>query len=135
MYGIKKVVVPTSPPIAACPAPKPKLPGSSREMAVVRLTNQERVKRGLPPLKVNTKMMADAKGWSVNQASRQRMYHSRMGYGENVCYGYQTPEAAVSAWMNSRGHRKNILNGNYTQIGVGLADSRKGSVYATQCFQ
>jgi uncharacterized protein YkwD len=39
--------------------------------------------------------------------------------GENIAYGYPTPQAVVNSWMNSEGHRKNILNPSFTQIGVG----------------
>ena len=51
--------------------------------------------------------------------------------GENIAYGYSTPEAVVNSWMNSEGHRKNILNPNYTQIGVGYVASGH---YWTQMF-
>jgi len=51
--------------------------------------------------------------------------------GENIAYGQRTPQAVVNAWMNSSGHRANILNANYTQIGVGyVADGN----YWTQMF-
>ena len=51
--------------------------------------------------------------------------------GENIAMGYSTPEAVINAWMNSSGHRANILNANYTTIGVGyVADGN----YWTQEF-
>ena len=51
--------------------------------------------------------------------------------GENIAKGYATPQAVVNGWMNSSGHRANILNANYTQIGVGYV--AQGS-YWTQMF-
>ena len=51
--------------------------------------------------------------------------------GENIAYGYSTPQAVVNAWMNSSGHRANILNSSYKQIGVGYV--AKGN-YCTQMF-
>ena len=52
--------------------------------------------------------------------------------GENIAKGYRTAEAVVTAWMNSEGHRANILNANYTEIGVGYeADGN----YWTQWFR
>ena len=51
--------------------------------------------------------------------------------GENIAYGYSTPEAVVKGWMNSEGHRKNILNPSFTQIGVGYVASGN---YWTQMF-
>lgn len=43
--------------------------------------------------------------------------------GENIAYGQRTPQAVVNAWMNSNGHRANILNTSYTQIGVGYVSN------------
>jgi uncharacterized protein YkwD len=108
--------------------------GSPYELEVARLVNLERTRRGLGPLKVSEKLMLDARSWSHNQATRSRMYHSRMGYGENVAYGQDNPQEVMQAWMNSRGHRANILNGRYTTIGVGAVTNGR-SIYWTQVFQ
>jgi uncharacterized protein YkwD len=51
--------------------------------------------------------------------------------GENIAMGYQTPDAVVEAWIDSEGHRENILNENFTQIGVGYVSDGK---YWTQEF-
>ena len=51
--------------------------------------------------------------------------------GENIAYGYRTPQAVVNGWMNSSGHRANILNASYTKIGVGYVASGN---YWTQMF-
>ena len=53
--------------------------------------------------------------------------------GENIAYGYPTPEAVEDTWMNSPGHRANILNSGYTHIGVG-AYNDNGTLYWTQVF-
>lgn len=53
--------------------------------------------------------------------------------GENIAYGYSA-SSVVSAWMNSSGHRANILNSNYRSSGVGVAVSRSGRPYYVQCF-
>jgi uncharacterized protein YkwD len=57
-----------------------------------------------------------------------------MGYAENVAYGQSTPSEVVRTWMNSPGHRKNILASNRNTIGVGLAYSANGRPYWTQVF-
>lgn len=146
LYGLLTLVpncaAPTKEAAAAGPVEKiirstpiiRRMVGNTQENEVVRLVNAERAKRGLRPLSVNTKMMSDARSWSNNQASRRRMYHSRMGYAENVAYGQPTPQAVVRDWMNSPGHRRNILNPNYTQIGVGMAYSGGGRPYWSQVF-
>jgi uncharacterized protein YkwD len=82
---------------------------------------------------MNTQMMAFARNWSAVQ-SRTRMHHSRgSGYGENVAVGQSSPEAVMQAWMTSIGHRRNILNPNYSYIGVGYVNA--GRPYWTQNFK
>ena len=54
--------------------------------------------------------------------------------GENIGKGQKTPAQVVNAWMNSQGHRENILNKNYTEIGIGVAKDAKGTLYWTQMF-
>lgn len=124
---------------------------------VVELTNAERAKLGLPPLVVNSQLGTAAQTQSQNMALQDFFDHTgrdgstvatrvtATGYqwstvGENIGAGYSTPEETVAAWMNSSGHRANILNGNYREIGVGyyfLANDT-GSVnynrYWTQVF-
>ena len=128
--------IPVTAPSAPKPKPKPKpvtVPVTP-ETEVIRLANVERVARGLKPLLTDPTLMQAAKGWSRNQAARSRMYHSRMGYGENVAYGQRTPRDVHRAWMNSKGHRANILNPGYSSMGAGLAYS--GSTpYWTQTFR
>jgi uncharacterized protein YkwD len=133
LYGIKEVVVPV-----VCPPPRPPKPpvqiivGNHFEHEVIRLTNQERTRRGLRPLKMNTQMMAFARNWSAVQ-SRTRMRHSRGPYAENVAYGQPSPQSVMQAWMTSPGHRRNILNSRYTEIGVGYVNN--GRPYHTQVFR
>ena len=135
IFPAKREEAVAAPPRILAPvlAPVRKVIGNAYERAVVDLVNRERTRRGLRPLKVNEKMMADARGWSATQASRRRMFHSRMGYGENVAVGQPTPQAVMVAWMNSPGHRRNILNPSYSTIGVGQVGN--GSPYWTQVFK
>jgi len=55
-------------------------------------------------------------------------------WGENIASGQRTPEAVVTAWMNSEGHRANILSPNFSKIGVGYATNSNGTPYWTQMF-
>lgn len=124
---------------------------------VVELTNTERSKAGLSPLKFNPVLGAAAQKHSVDMALNDFFGHtgstgsqlgdriSSEGYkwsycAENVYAGGSTPEDAVQGWMNSTGHRDNILSPNATEIGVGyyfLADDT-GQInynhYWTQVF-
>jgi|694.fasta_scaffold58847_2 uncharacterized protein YkwD len=134
-------VVPPAPPVRKLaavvdsPRPMPAPMGSSSEMRVVDLVNGERSRRGLAPLSPSPNLMNVSRSWSNTQANRGRMYHSKNGYMENVAYGQDSPESVMNAWMNSRGHRANILSSRATTIGVGCARSSNGRLYWTQCFQ
>ncbi|GAB3500757.1 hypothetical protein GCM10027575_00910 [Phytohabitans suffuscus] len=123
---------------------------SAYENEVVALTNQERRANGCAPVEVNAALARAARLHSEDQARHGKMSHTgsdgstpwqragRSGYhdarSENVAMGYQTPAAVVNAWMNSDGHRKNILNCTVTAIGVGLARAGDGTPYWTQMF-
>ncbi len=115
---------------------------SSYARQVVDLVNQERTKRGLSALTIDNTLMSAAQTRAIEtvksfshtrpNGSSFSSVLSEYGYsyrsaGENIAYGQRTPQEVVTAWMNSSGHRANILNGNYTKIGVGCYKS--GSTY------
>lgn len=110
---------------------------SAYEKQVVNLTNQERQKNGLPELKINTTLSKMAHTKSNDMAVHHYFDHTSPTYGspfdmmkkfgityrtagENIAMGQKTPQEVVNGWMNSPGHRANILNKNYTEIGVGF---------------
>jgi len=112
---------------------------------IIRLVNIEREKAGLSPLTVNTVMM-EAAAVRANELSQEpshtrpdgRRFETALtdaGYsynrvGENLARGVFCPENTMERWMNSPGHRANIL-GNYTQIGVGVDDSGAIQLFAS----
>lgn len=118
------------------------------EQEVVRLVNEPRATYGLQPLAENWELSRVARYKSQDMADNRYFSHTSPTYGspfqmikafglsfrtagENIAYGQRTPQAVVNAWMNSGGHRANILNSAYTQIGVGyVADGN----YWTQMF-
>ncbi|WP_319018236.1 CAP domain-containing protein [Microbispora sitophila] len=122
--------------------------GTAIENEVVRLTNAERAKAGCGPLKHDPRLRAAAYAHSANMSAQNKMEHVLDGrdpgyritlagytwraYGENIAKGYGTAQAVVQGWMNSPGHRQNILNCNYTDIGVGYVAA--GGPYWTQDF-
>jgi uncharacterized protein YkwD len=91
-------------------------------MKVIQLTNDFRNKHGLKSLIPDPAMMKFSRNWSGVMANG-RMVHSRGPYGENICKGYATPEAAVQAWIRSPPHRRNMLSSRYTYIGTGQVNS------------
>ncbi|WP_095021572.1 CAP domain-containing protein [Bacillus thuringiensis] len=121
---------------------------SEFEQRVVELTNAERAKQGLPALKVDTELSKVARIKSEDMQKNNYFDHNSPTYGspfdmmkkfgisytsagENIAQGQRTPEEVVQAWMNSAGHRANILNNGFTHIGVGNVESGN---YWTQQF-
>ncbi len=118
------------------------------EQEVVRLVNAERAKYGLSALTEDWELSRVARYKSQDMHDNRYFAHSSPTYGtpfqmirafglsyraagENIAMGYPTPAAVVAGWMNSEGHRANILSGSYTKIGVGyVADGH----YWTQQF-
>ncbi|WP_346427578.1 CAP domain-containing protein [Streptomyces sp. AcE210] len=115
---------------------------------MLTLVNNERSKAGCSPLTMNAKLTKAAQDHSKDMASHQNMSHTgsdgsspddritRAGYswssyGENVAYGYSTPEKVMAAWMSSPGHKRNILDCSFKEIGIGLAQPDS---YWTQDF-
>ena len=115
---------------------------------VVALVNAERTKQGLSALTIDTKVQQAALVRAKESA--QSFSHTRpngssfstalteagVSYrtaGENIAYGQTTPQQVMNAWMNSSGHRANILNANYTTIGVGYTVIN-GTAYWAQLF-
>lgn len=126
-------------------------PGRAFEQEVVRLVNVERTKNGLKPLKENWELSRVARVKSAEMANKGYFSHTSPTYGspfdmmksfgirystagENIAYGQRTAAEVMKGWMNSAGHRKNILNPNFTEIGVGYATNSKGTPYWTQMF-
>ncbi|OUB42754.1 CAP domain-containing protein [Bacillus thuringiensis] len=121
---------------------------SEFEQRVVELTNAERAKQGLPALKIDTELSKVARIKSADMQKNNYFDHNSPTYGspfdmmkkfgisytsagENIAQGQRTPEEVVQAWMNSAGHRANILNNGFTHIGVGYVESGN---YWTQQF-
>lgn len=116
---------------------------------VVDLVNAERTKAGLTELKVDAKVQAAAQVRAVE--CEQRFAHTRpngssfatalteqkVSYrsaGENIAWGQRSPQEVVTAWMNSEGHRANIMNAKFTTIGVGYYQNANGTNYWCQLF-
>lgn len=116
---------------------------------VVALVNAERAKEGLAPLTIDTKVQAAAQvrakeceqlfshtrpnGTSFSTALKEQNVSYRSA-GENIAWGQKTPQEVVTAWMNSSGHRANIMNANFTTIGVGYYENARGTDYWCQLF-
>jgi uncharacterized YkwD family protein/spore coat assembly protein SafA len=123
----------------------------SFERQVIDLTNQERQKAGLAPLQLDWQLSRVARYKSRDMRDTGYFGHKSPQYGspfdmmkrfnvqyssagENIAVGQTSPEQVVKEWMNSPGHRKNILNDTYTYIGAGYAKGGSYGTYWTQMF-
>lgn len=148
-------------PVAQKPAPQPAqettAPAkqesgtvSSIEQQVLTLTNQERAKEGLKPLATDAKLMDAAREKSTDMRTGKYFSHTSPTLGspfdrmkalgidyraaaENIAMGQTSAEEVVKAWMNSPGHRANIMNGNFTHIGIGY--DAQGHYWTQQFIQ
>ncbi len=115
---------------------------------VLKLTNNAREKNGLKPLKMSADVTEVAQTKAEDMSENNYFSHTSPTYGspfdmlkefgvdyrtaaENIAAGQQTPDQVVDGWLNSQGHRKNIMNKNVTHIGVGFAQDGQ---YWTQIF-
>ncbi|MBQ9163118.1 MAG: SafA/ExsA family spore coat assembly protein [Clostridia bacterium] len=121
---------------------------TSYEKEVIRLVNEIRTQNGLRELTYNWELCRVARYKSQDMKDNRYFSHTSPVYGspfqmmksfgityrtagENIAKGQSTPQAVVNAWMNSAGHRANILNASFTEIGVGYVASGN---YWTQMF-
>lgn len=135
--------------------PAPENPGNDSTSSdafvsqVLNLVNQERAKAGVAPLTLDSKAAQAAElrareiessfshtrpdGSSFSTALTAFGVNYRSS-GENIAYGQTSPEAVMKGWMNSSGHRANILNSSFTSIGIGHYKGANGVDYWTQLF-
>jgi uncharacterized YkwD family protein/spore coat assembly protein SafA len=121
------------------------------EQQVIDLVNKQRAANGLSMLQGNWELCRVARYKSQDMINKNYFSHTSPTYGspfqmmesfgirfsaagENIAYGQRSPQEVMNAWMNSAGHRANILSPSYNQIGVGVAKSANGTYYWTQEF-
>lgn len=128
-------------PLVTAPAPAPTVSYADQVLA---LTNNERTSRGLRPVAFNSCADGYANSWAQALSIAGSLSHQALmpilsacgarSVGENVAYGNVTPVELVKMWMDSAGHRANILNAGFTHLGVGDVTTSSGRVYAVQVF-
>ncbi|WP_328673224.1 CAP domain-containing protein [Streptomyces sp. NBC_00328] len=118
---------------------------------VIALTNTERASAGLPPLAADATLTAAAQAHSADMVARDFYAHTspegsrpwdraaaagsvHRAVGENIACGQRSPAEVVRGWMDSPGHRANILKRDFTHIGIGLAGGSRAGTYWTQLF-
>lgn len=110
---------------------------------IVTLVNAQRAAHRLRPLIVSPCATRFAAPWTARMAAQNVLRHQSLapilrcpaqGAGENIAYGNLTADQMMRMWMNSPGHRANILNPRFTRIGVGAVRTTSGRWWATQDF-
>ena len=124
---------------------------SKEQVEVLNLVNKERKANGLKPLTLNKELSNVANINSRDMIEKGYFDHTSPTYGspfdmmkkfnisyntagENIAMGQKTPSEVMNSWMNSSGHRANILNSTYTELGVGIQKDSNGTIYWTQMF-
>ena len=124
---------------------------SSYASEVADIVNQERTSQGLSPLSYDSQLAELAQKKAEDMAENGYFSHQSPTYGsafdmmneagisyrsagENIARGQRTPEAVMDSWMNSSGHRANILSSSYSSVGVGYAEDENGTAYWVQMF-
>ncbi|WP_107064566.1 sigma-70 family RNA polymerase sigma factor [Streptomyces sp. NRRL S-118] len=137
-------------PRQAPATPRPPATGSSFAQRVTELVNAERAKSGCGPVRQNSRLDTAAQRHSADMDARDFFDHTNPDgegpgervtaagyewstYGENIARGQQTPDQVMDAWMNSSGHRANILNCSFKEIGIGIHE-QAGGPWWTQVF-
>ncbi len=118
---------------------------STEEQEVVKLTNVQRKMAGLEELQPDIKLFQSARLHAANMAKQNKLDHEldgktmvdrlqATGYNlesvaENIAWKQTTPRKLIAAWMESEGHKKNMLTSDFVHIGVGMAKNDKGEPY------
>jgi uncharacterized protein YkwD len=134
----------TKPAPAKPNAPVATNPATAYEARILVLVNAERAKKGLRPLAMIACADSYANSWASTMARTGSFQHQSLtpilkacaarAAGENIAYGNISADQMMTNWMNSPGHRANILNGSFTHIGIGAVKTSSGRWYGVQDF-
>jgi uncharacterized protein YkwD len=105
------------------------------EANIVSYTNEERARFGLEPFKVDKDLMETAREHAAWMTRTRNMIHTARAVAENIAMGQPHSSDVVRAWMNSPGHRANILNSGHQRIGVAAYTTEDGTIFWCQQFQ
>jgi uncharacterized protein YkwD len=111
-----------------------KLDLNTIEQGIIAGTNAQRARYGLPALVIDPTLQQQARGQAAWMTNHRSLQHTTAAVGENIGMGQNSAEEVVNAWMNSSGHRANILNGGYHKIGAAAYTAPNGSIYWCEQF-
>lgn len=146
VLGLSLSAQPQPPPAGKAPEHSP------QELEIFDLTNKVRKEHNLPALQLNPALSKIARAHAENMARQGKMEHDldgktpfdrikAAGYkyavaGENIAVAEKGAKLGkiVTLWMDSKGHRENILSPDFTEIGIGIVRAKNGDSYVTQDF-
>jgi uncharacterized protein YkwD len=130
--------------VLSAPADSAPSPETTYAQQAFTATNTNRTSRGLSALGSNRCLKQFASAQAQKMASQERLFHQPLqpilnrchlgAVGENVAYGYPDGNAVVAGWMNSSGHRANILNRRYRWMSIAARQAASGAWYVAQVF-
>lgn len=104
------------------------------EKQIIEQTNAQRARYGLPPLVVDRNLVQSARTHTAWMTNNRSLQHTSKPVAENIAMGQRTTGEAIGSWMNSAGHRANILNGGHKRIGVAAYRTPDGTIFWCQQF-
>ena len=104
------------------------------EQNIVDYSNIERARYGLPALEVDAELMQSARQHATWMTVNQSLAHSAQPVAENIAMGQPSAQWVLQTWMNSSGHRANILNPGHRRIGVAAYQTPEGTIFWCQQF-
>lgn len=150
VFGKRTPTPPTTPPQPPTTPPEPVPPSSAMVQQLLTAHNQERSRIGVGELVLNFKLTLSSAAHTEWMAQNQKMSHNEgsvdpgqrirsTGYkaqtwGENIAMGYNTVAAVMNGWMNSAGHKANILRAAFTEVGFGIVQDSRGRYWWTANF-
>ncbi|HLA86282.1 MAG TPA: CAP domain-containing protein [Thermoguttaceae bacterium] len=105
------------------------------EKNVIQFTNWQRKRHGLAPLEVDIELVKSAREHASWMTRNRTLQHTGRPVAENIAMGYSSSESVVNGWMNSSGHRANILSAGHRRIGVAAYRTKNGTIYWCQQFR
>lgn len=125
--------------------------GAEYQKIILKEINSARVEEGLKPLKLNEELNKIAIIKAKDMAKEEKLSHDSKKFGmtfnlikkegikysaaaENIARWHDTPKFVAERWLQSKGHRGNILNPEYDETGIGLAQDKNGKNYWVQLF-
>ncbi len=104
------------------------------EQRILDETNRVRRRHGLRPLRLDRRLLSSARRHTSWMTRNHSLQHTSAPVAENIAMGQRTAPEVLNSWMNSPGHRANILNASYTKIGISAYRTKSGTVFWCQQF-